>query len=431
MLDYYSKTGALSNKFIENIPVAAMDSSRRLPKRRSGAKKCRLSSTCLYSIIYPMPRLISLYIFREITAPFLLSVVILTVTALLTKTVKLVGLLLTHGLGPSFVFRFLVSVIPGFLIYTIPISFLIAVLVAFTRLSSDSEITAMKGAGLSLFTLARPVAAAAFVTFLVTLTMTLYLFPWGNLNLKRLLIEAAGQNITAGMEARTFYDGFKDAVIYVDHISERSGEMEGVFITEKGPSGQSNIFFADRGEFGSSPEKYSLYLRLTDGTAHRFDETKNAYHTAGFSTYVLKLNMTGAVSPGAVNKTNRELYPGELASKIRNIQSKGSAASPYIIDFHKRFALPASVFIFALLGVPLGLQKIRSARLTGFSIALAVVLVYYVLSTALEGIGENGLINPVFAVWGSDIIMGLASIYIFYMKAKDKNIFSRIRQARK
>ncbi len=377
-----------------------------------------------------MPRLISLYIFREITAPFFLSVIILTVTALLTKAIKLVGLLLTHGLGLSFVFSFLVSIIPAFLIYTIPISFLIAVLVAFTRLSSDSEITAMKAEGLSLFTLARPVAAAALITFLATLAMTLYLFPWGNLNFKKLLIEAAGQNITAGIEARTFYDGFKDTVLYVDHISERTGELEGVFISEKGVNGRSNVFFAESGIFGSSPEKYSLYLKLTDGTAHRFDETKDTYHTAGFSTYVVKLNLTGAASRGSINKTNRELYPDELAAKIHNIQKNGGVASPYIIDFHKRFALPASVFIFALLAVPLGLQKIRSARLTGFAIALGVVLVYYVLSTALEGIGENGVINPVLAVWGSDIIMGLASIYIFYMKAKDKNIFPRIWRTR-
>ncbi|GMR05043.1 MAG: LPS export ABC transporter permease LptF [Thermodesulfobacteriota bacterium] len=375
-----------------------------------------------------MPRLISRYILREITPPFLLSVVILTSTALLTRVVKLVELLLTHGLGPFFVFKFLVSVIPGFLIYTIPISFLIAVLVAFTRLSSDSEITAMKASGISLFTIMRPVLAATFITFAVTLAVTLYVFPWGNLNIKRLIIEAAGKNPTAGIEEKTFYDGFKDVVLYVDHVSEKSGDLEGVFITEKLASGASSVFFAEKGTFGSSREKHSLYIKLKDGTAHRFDGKKGVYHVAGFSTYVLELSLTGGAASGIINKTNRELYPGELAAKIRYIEKSGGDPGPYIIDFHKRFALPASIFVFALLGVPLGLQKIRSARLTGFSIALGVVLVYYVLSTALEGMGEVGLINPVFAVWGSDIIIGAGALYIFYVKARDKKIFYFIRR---
>ena len=370
-----------------------------------------------------MPRKISLYIFGEMAVPFAISLAVLTVTALLSKVIKLVELLLVHGVGASFIFRFVLSVTPAFLIYTIPISFLIAVLVAFTRMSSDSEITAMKASGLSLFTMMRPVVALALVSYAATLLLMLYVFPWGNLNAKSLLFDAARERLTAGIEEKTFYEGFKGIILYVDRVSHETGEMEGIFISEKTGPAESNVFFAEKGVFGSSKDEFSIYLRLIDGTLHRKDP--GSYHIADFSKYTLEIALPKGGVPDVMSRTNRELYPGELAGKVRALAARGVNTAPFVIDLHKRFALPASVFVFSLLGVPLGLQKMRSARSTGFSIALGVVLVYYVLSTALEAAGENGVINPVLSVWGSDIIMGAAGAYIFYMTAKDRKILGR------
>ncbi|MBI5827461.1 MAG: LPS export ABC transporter permease LptF [Deltaproteobacteria bacterium] len=369
-----------------------------------------------------MLRTIDKYVFREAAVPFLLSLAILTLTALLSKVVKLIELVLTHGAGARFVFWFILSALPSFLVYTIPVSFLIGVLIAFTRLSSDSEITAMKASGISLFKLLRPVLALAVIASVSTLAFTLYLFPWGSLNLKRLMYEAAKSRLVSGIEEKTFYDRFKGVTLYVDHISPRTGEMEGVFISqtgggEEGASGASSVFFADRGEFFPSTEDFSVYLKLRDGNIHR--RADDAYHIVDFSSYTLELGFAGAAPPNEAEKSNRELYTGEMIKRIEEIKARGENPAPQVVDLHKRFALPASVFVFAFLGVPLGVQKVRSARFTGFSIALGVVLAYYAASTALEGLGNNGALNPVLSVWGSDIIFGLAGLYIFRMAAKD------------
>ncbi|MEK7774032.1 MAG: LptF/LptG family permease, partial [Deltaproteobacteria bacterium] len=181
-----------------------------------------------------MPGIIDRYVFKETAVPFLLSLAILTMTALLSKVVKLIELMLTHGAGARFVFWFILSVLPSFLIYTIPVSFLIGVLVAFTRLSSDSEITAMKASGISLFKLLRPVLALAVIASASTLAFTMYFFPWGSLNLKKLMYDAAKSKLVSGMEEKTFYDRFKGVTIHVDHIIPKTGEMEGIFISQTG-----------------------------------------------------------------------------------------------------------------------------------------------------------------------------------------------------
>lgn len=377
-----------------------------------------------------MPKTLNIYILKEITVPFLLSLSILTVTALLSKVIKLIDLMVTHGVGVSFVFWFVLSIIPSFIIYTIPVSFLIGVLVAFTRLSSDSEITAMKASGLSLFTIMKPVVFLSLAVYAASLSVTLYFFPWGNIKMKTLLFEAARTRLVSGIEEKTFYDRFKGAVLYVDRLNHKTGEMEGIFISQHSTAEktapaapESTIFFADKGALAPSEDKTSMYLKLFDGTIHKKGADASEYHLADFSSYVLELNLAGGEPPvNFMDKPNRELYLGELRDKIRLIESRGEPAAPYVIDLYKRFALPASVFVFALLGVPLGIQKVRAARFTGFSVSLSVVLAYYVVSTAMEAMGENGMINPVLSVLGSDIIFGAAGLYFFYMAAKDRPV---------
>lgn len=369
-----------------------------------------------------MPRLINRYIFMEIAVPFVLSLSILTVTALLSKVIKLVELMASSGVGPSFLFLFIASAVPSFLIYTIPISFLIAVLVAFTRLSSDSEITAMKASGLSLFTMLRPALLLAVIAYFATLSFTLYLYPWGSETLKKLLFEAARNKLVTGLDEKTFYDKFKDTVVYVDRLSKETGEMEGLFISE-GAGGESSVFFAKKGVFViPQKETFSLYLKLTDGTIHRKSEREGDDHIAGFETYLLELDLSDSEPTKLVNKANRELYPSEIIGKIKEIRSTGQNPAPFLIDLHKRFALPASVFVFSLLGMPLGIQKVRTARFTGFSTALGVVLIYYVISTALEAMGKNGLVPPVVAAWGTDAVFGLIGLYVFYKASIDRAV---------
>lgn len=372
-----------------------------------------------------MFRVINIYIFKEVALPFFLSLLILTVTALLSKVIKIVELMVTHGIGISFVFWFIVSIIPSFLIFTIPISFLTGVLVAFTRLSSDSEITAMKAGGLSLFDLMKPVLALGLIAYAVTLSFTLYIYPWGNMTMKQLLFDAARTRLVSGLDEKTFYDRFKGVVLYVDHLNPKTGEMEGIFISERtaGEKAEPNVFFAAKGVFAPSSDEFSVYLKLFDGTIHKQAAGKHgSYHIAEFSTYVLELNLAGSPAAATESRANRELYPGELLDRIRTFRAEGGPAEKSLADFHKRFALPAAIFVFALLGVPFGIQKVRSSRLTGFSVALTVVLAYYVLSMVLGALAENGTIDPVLSVWGTDFILFAVGAYVLYKAAKDSPV---------
>src|SRR3990172_574616 len=279
-------------------------------------EKSALNRNSLYYTIKPMPRIISSYIFKEMAVPFLMVIAVLAITSLLSKTLKLVELVINHGVGLAIVVKFIMFIMPSFLIYIIPMSFLIAVLITFNRLSSDNEITAMKASGLNILKMSMPVVFMALLAYIVSAFFTF--------------------------------------------------------------------------------NAYDLNLSLKE------DRVKNP----------------------DTSKSNRDLTIRQLKERIADVKAAGEDPAPHIIDLHKRFALPASVFIFGILGIPLGIQRVRTTKFTSFTVGLGIVLFYYILSTALESLGEKGMLNPVLAVWGSDIFMFLIGIHIFYKTTKDSPIKS-------
>lgn len=363
--------------------------------------------------------IISRYIFREITIPFLLGIGILTVTSLLGKTLRLIELVINHGIGVLTLLQLILFMLPSLLIYIIPVSFFLSVLVAFNRLSGDSEIIAMKAGGLSLLMLSRPVVVMAIISYALTAFLTLYAFPWGNLSSKGLLYEVIKTRVNLGIKERTFNGNFEGLVLYVNRI--KGNELEGVLLSEERGEKEANTIIARKGVILSNP--LTITLRLMDGTIHNTGNRPEFYRVITFNTYDLNLTLKkrGGEDP-ETTLSNRDLTLKELRAKVEEVKKRGENPSPYIIDLHKRFALPASVFVFGLLGIPLGIQRVKAGRFRGFVIGLLIVITYYITSTALESLGEGGRIKPLSAVWGSDIIMGLLGLYIFYKALKESPV---------
>ena len=371
-----------------------------------------------------MPHIIQRYIFREMAIPFLFSIGIFTITSLLSKIPHLIQLMINHGVGFLVVVQFIVFILPSILIYVIPVSFLIAVLIAYNRLSSDNEITAMKAAGLSILKISRSVAIMALFAYSISSFFTIYAFPWGSLSSKRLIYDMARSKASIGLRERVFNSAFNGLILYANRIITENGELEGIFISDQRDEKDNNIITAKNGIISSDHQTMEITLRLFNGIVHRSGE-KGLYKIVTFNTYDLNLSLKDEkIKNPDTSKANRDLTVSQLKEKIDDMKRGGRDPAPHIIDLHKRFALPASVFVFGLLGIPLGIQRIRTIRFTSFTIGLGVVLFYYVLSTALESLGDKGLLNPVLAVWGTDILMAALGVTMFYKAAKDSPVKS-------
>ncbi len=124
------------------------------------------------------------YIFREMVPWFFLTMAVLTLVLFLQKLFRLADLVVSKGATVLSTAKVLAFVMPGFLVITIPMSLLVASLMTFGRLSSDSEITAMKSSRISLYRMIRPVFLFALIAFAVTAFTSLVLVPGANSALK-------------------------------------------------------------------------------------------------------------------------------------------------------------------------------------------------------------------------------------------------------
>ena len=78
--------------------------------------------------------------------------------------------------------------------------------------------------------------------------------------------------------------------------------------------------------------------------------------------------------------------------------------------------------MFALIGVPLGIQNQRSGKAAGFSLSIGVILLYYIVFSAGKTMGQKGIVPPAVAVWAPDILFLLLGIYLFKKTAAEQSI---------
>ncbi len=366
-----------------------------------------------------MKKTLFFYLFREITIPFLLGMAAVTSVLLMGRLLKLADLVVAKGVPLDDVLRMVFYLIPSFCLVTIPMSFLLALLLAFGRLSSDSEITAMKSTGISLYGLLPPVLFFALLAYLATTFITVYALPWGNTSFKKLLYNIIESRITLSLKEKVFNDEFPGLVIYTDIYNEASHSMKGILIhDERDPQGPSTIF-AERVLIAGDPVAKALHIELNNGSIHRISG-KTDYRLIEFQDYLLSINLNQA--PKELLRNELDLTFFELRELIKINKPNTKVYWDLLLEYHRRFALPFACFVFSLVGVPLGIQNQRSGKATGFSLSIGVLLFYYIILTVGKTLGEKGLVHPAVGVWAPNLILFIIGAYLFKKTASEQRI---------
>jgi len=367
-----------------------------------------------------MARIIDRYIVREIAVPFGMTLFILTFVLLMGKIVQLVSLMVNRGVGLVDVTLLILYLIPSFLVYTIPVSLLVAILIGLGRLSGDNEITVLKSAGLSLYQLARPVAVFAAAAFLFTATVTFYLVPGGNSAAKNLVYQVAQQQASLGIKEKVFIDDFRGILIYADRIPDKANYLEGVLISDNRITGEPATIFARRAYLLADPVRMVIILRLYQGSTHSVDANLTNYRKLDFELYDVTLDLLPALTAAAAQKSSTEMTAGELIDRIRKAGLDPAALRELAIELNKKMTIPVSCLCFGLLGIPLGIRAHRSVRSRGVTIGFLIALAYYLILMGGEALAELGRIPPVVGTWTPNVLFGTLGIFLFYLAARER-----------
>jgi lipopolysaccharide export system permease protein len=298
-------------------------------------------------------------------------------------------------------------------------AFLLALLLAFGRLSSDSEITAVKACGVSLYGLLPPVLVFALLTYLATTFITVFALPWGNTSFKRLLFDIVESRITLSLKEKVFNDDFPGLVIYTDLLDSKRHVMSGILINDDRNPQESSTIFADSGIIVTDRATKTLRLELKNGGIHRL-LGKTGYRLIEFQDYVLSIDLSRA--PREMVKNELDMTFTELREGIHSPRIEPKLRRDMRLEFHRRFSLPFACFVFALAGVPLGIQNQRSGKAAGFSLSIGVLLTYYIILSAGKTLGEREVLHPAAAVWAPNLFFLAFGIYLFRMTAAEQRI---------
>jgi lipopolysaccharide export system permease protein len=368
------------------------------------------------------------YIIREMLPSFFISMAVLLFVLFLQKLFQLADLIISKGANLASTINILAYIVPGFLVITVPMSLIVASLTTFTRLSADSEITAMKASRISLYQMIRPVFFFALLAFAVTAYTSLMLVPGANSSLKAHLISMMKSRALIGIEPGIFTNTFEGMVMYVDKMDPLDN-MEGIFISDERSSKEPYAIIAKRGRLIADQQSMNVTLAMQNGTILTQPHNDQAYSLMEFDTARLNLDLSNALlqnkSPG---KGPEDLESLELTREIERLRSEGKPVYRYETELHKRLSIPFACILLGLIGAPLGIRRSRTGKSAGIAIALLVFLVYFIVLSGATNLAETGTIPAYLAFWVPNVLMTLAALLYILKKGQeyDFTIMSRI-----
>lgn len=348
-------------------------------------------------------------ILKEMTAAFLLGLMVFTFVLLTNKLLRLVELIVNKGVEILTVFQLFLYILPYSLVVTIPMSVLLATLATFTRLAADGEILALRGAGVSLARLTRTACSFGLVASALTLIISIWILPVSNHAFKNLVFRMTHQQATVGIQEGVFTSEFEGLILYVEHVDPKTSRLEGVFLVDSRNPAERRVIVARTGQFTSDPQNLRMGLSLSQGSIHlSAAELTGRYRLLTFAEYQLTVDVGRSLAdPMQRPLGEQELTLAELRERAATLRAQGGNYHPPLVEFHKKLAIPVSCLLFALVGVPLGSRIRKGGRGVSLVISVACALGYYMLIVAGEGLGDRGLAPEALAMWLPNLLIAL------------------------
>jgi LPS export ABC transporter permease LptF/LPS export ABC transporter permease LptG len=367
------------------------------------------------------------YILAEIVGPLTLGFLVYTFLLLLRFLFQSAEMIIRRGLPVSIVGRLLLYTVPNIVVLTIPMSLLFGILIAVGRLSSDSELIAMRSSGISLLTLYRPILLISGLFTLVNTLLMVYALPWGNHALQQLRLDIVTQTVSQQVEPRVFFEEWENKTVYVFDVDKLTHQWKGVFIAESIPSTQDNqITVADTGDVRIDEKGERVVLSLQNAVQHKVNlSSPERYEITKHDQLDLILDDQFASSQRAkisVSKGIRELTLPELQAIVQNPGSNQEQRNLALIELHKKFSIPVACLVFGLFGLPLGFNNRRGGKASGFAISIGVILLYYIMLNNGEEAAHFGRIPAWLAMWGPNLLLAAAGAFLLGRRNRDKSL---------
>jgi LPS export ABC transporter permease LptG len=359
------------------------------------------------------------YVVAAVLPYIALSLAILSLIILIQQTSKFADVLGTSAVPLRLTLEVTLNVLPNILIFTLPMSTLVGVATGYSRLSHDSELTAMRAAGVGAFRVILPALSVGAFLSLLTLCAGFIAAPDAARNLRDIGLRAALYKLESPVEPRSFYTGMPGKVVYVREGDQASGLWENLFMYWQESDGRVRLVTAKRGRLDFKGDQTELVLgdalitTLPAGGAGAVAAGEHVTIEHSESARVRDERLNAGRGALARRIEGRELELDEMGWAQL---SERSRAAPEALQrreaglaLNKRLTLGLSPLVFAFFGAALGLRAARGGRSQGVLLSLLAMLFYYLLSLAGEQLVRAGALPLPVGSWlafGSAVLCG-------------------------
>ena len=370
----------------------------------------------MYKQFKPFSNFISLFSFSimdrylalQLLPPFLFGVGAFTSVVLAIDSLfELLRKVVESGLPINIALEIFLLKLPYVMVYSFPMSTLLATLMTYSRLSSESELIALRGCGVSVYRMVLTAVVLSFAVTIMTYIFNEQIAPAANYRATITLQKALKSDQPSFKQQNIYYpeyreikeaDGSKNKVLsrlfYADQFDGK--EMKGLTIIDRSRGGVNQIVISESAKWNSQKQVWDFY----NGTIYLVAADRSYRSILRFEHQQLQLPRT----PLTLAESSRDYGEMNISQALEQLEIERLGGNePKIrklqVRIQQKIAFPFVCVIFGLVGSVMGSIPQRTGRGTSFGISVIVIFTYYLLLSVSGALAQAGIFSPFIGAW--------------------------------
>jgi len=341
------------------------------------------------------------YILRELVKIFMITLGAFVMIYVLVDFFERIDNVIEAGARLHLMFLYILFKVPLVVAQMTPVSVLMSTIITLGLLARSNEIIALKASGVSPLRVFFPMLLFAVFVSAISFANNESVVPYANRRFNTIWkthVQKQGPEFVSKYES-LWYKG-EDSIYNIRTFDVAAETLFGItvnqfdanFATTRRIQAKRAVWADGRWRFFDG----TIKERLTDGT----------YAVSTFSERTFPLKETPDDFKKGV-KPSDEMGFRELRRYAQKIESEGYSARTYWVDMHVKLAFPCISLIMSLVGTSLALRKEKGrGAAAGIGIGFVIVSLYLVVFELFKTLGYTGIVPPLVAAWGSNILFG-------------------------